>query len=78
MEDEVLLLHEGRPVRLSGIGATRCWESRSGATDASLLYAAVQQHGPHPDPQRIVEAAIFELTQRGVVHRLGPQPATTA
>jgi hypothetical protein len=72
VEDEVLLLHEGRPVRLSGIGATLWWESRSGATDASLLDAAVQQHGPHPDAQRIVEAAISELTRRGVIHRLGP------
>ena len=67
--DDVLLLHNGRPVRLSGIGATLWWESRSGATEASLLDAAVEQHGPHPDAEGIVQQAIAELIDRGVIYR---------
>lgn len=65
--DEVLLLHNSRPVRLLGIGATLWLSCRVGATLGGLRDAVTAAHGHHPDAERLVAAAVEEMVEMGVV-----------
>lgn len=73
--DEVLLLHDSRPVHLQGVGASLWLRSLDGATEAMLLDAVVSAHGDHHQAERIVQAAIAQLVERGVLSRYPSSPA---
>lgn len=61
IDDEVLVLIDTRPVRLSGLGAT-IWTGSARATSVNDLIArCVAEHGEHPQAGDLVRDAIREL-----------------
>jgi hypothetical protein len=71
VDDEVLLLVDGIPMRLGGIGVA-IWDAvRMGATEAEFVSAVTRVHGAHPDAGRLVAEAVEALLAGGaIVHRV--------
>ena len=59
--DEVVVLRETTPIRLTPLGATIWTTCSTGATEADLLRAAVRDHGAHPGAEAIVGDAIATM-----------------
>lgn len=60
-DDEVLVLMERRPCRLSGVGAVIWLSAQQPTSEESLLASAVARYGPHPDAPEQVRAAVAQL-----------------
>jgi hypothetical protein len=70
VDDEVLVLLDGVPMRLAGIGVT-IWDAiRAGAQADGLVDIVTGHHGAHPDAAQFVAAATQALLEAGaLVHR---------
>lgn len=65
--DQVVVLNGPRPMRLRGLGAT-VWLECAAPRERSDIHRAVRdQHGPHPDAERLVDAAIESLAAEGLI-----------
>lgn len=76
VEDELLLLVGGVPMRLAGIGATIWIAVRSGVESEQLLSHVTATHGEHPDAAELVSQAVAQLEAAGAIARRIPQTLT--
>lgn len=68
--DEVLVLIDSRPVRVSGLGTT-IWTHATEPTSVEDLTAlCVAEHGEHPQATQLVRAAVEELLRHDLLQRL--------
>lgn len=72
IDDEVLLMIDDRPVRLTGIGSTLWRAAPEPTTLGELHQAAVDAHGDHPQARQLVEAAVRELAENEVFGNYQP------
>ncbi len=66
-DDELVVMVADTAHLLGGLGTTVWLALANPATVAELVAAAEAEHGPHPDAQGLVEAALTELTDNGLV-----------
>lgn len=69
IDDEILVLVDNRPVRLSGLGATIWAHSAAAISDSELIELCVAEHGDHPRAADLVRDAIGELVQHQALQR---------
>jgi hypothetical protein len=74
VDDELLLLVHGVPMRLSGIGASIWLALRSGVASADLTHHVTDLHGEHPQAVELVDRAVADLLAAGAISRRAPQP----
>jgi len=67
VDDEVLVLVERRPARLSGLGSTIWQHSARPATVAELTRWCVAEHGDHPGAGQLVTDAVSALVEHTVL-----------
>jgi len=70
--DDVLLMVDSVPVRLSGIGTTLWRASSAAATLDDLERATTEAHGAHPQARELVNAAVVELCDAGALGHHSP------
>ncbi len=68
--DEVLALHDGRPVWLQGIGSTIWVSAMGGIPEADVRREVERAHDAHPDAARLVAAAIDEMLTQGMLTQI--------
>ena len=68
--DEVVVLKDGRPFHLRGIGATLWTTAVAGATSAQMTAAVDRAHGRHPDGDRLVQTAVESMLEHGVLEQV--------
>ena len=67
--DEVVVLRETTPIRLTPLGATLWTTCATGATDADLVRAAVRDHGAHPEAEAIVRDTVATMLAEDLLVR---------
>lgn len=70
-DDELVVMVGDIAHLLAGLGTTVWLALARPATVADLVIAAETEHGPHPDALALVEAALAELTESGLVAHPG-------
>ncbi len=71
--EEILILVDGVPMHLSGIGATIWSAVGRGVKRSDMVSHVVGAHGEHPDAEALVSATIAALLTAGAVVRRHPQ-----
>lgn len=66
-DDELVVMAEDTAHLLGGLGTTVWLALAQPVTVADLVAVAEAEHGPHPDAPGLVEAALAQLTERGLV-----------
>lgn len=66
-DDELVVMVGDTAVLLAGLGTTVWLRLARPATTAELIAEAEAVHGPHPDATNLVEAALAELVQQGLL-----------
>jgi hypothetical protein len=78
VDDEVLVMIGGTPVKLTGIGVT-IWTHAAAAPSVDELVAlVVADHGPHPDAEKLVRDAVTALAGADVLGYDRPHPLVDA
>lgn len=67
VEDEILVLIDTRPTRLSGLGSTIWAHSDRAMSVAALIELCVAEHGDHPQAAHLVRTAVRDLVEHSVL-----------
>lgn len=65
--DEVLLLRDGLPVWLRGIGSTIWLAAVGGVAESQVLEYVERRHGHHPDAARLVDSAVYNMLAQQLI-----------
>jgi hypothetical protein len=66
-DDELVVMVEDTALMLAGLGSTLWLALHEPATVAELISEAEAEHGPHPEAHALIEAALAELVEYGLV-----------
>lgn len=68
-DDQTVVLIDSTAHLLEGLGTTLWRGTAEPASREELLRLAEEAHGPHPDAETLIDAALESLVEKGVLHR---------